>query len=112
MLFTRAALFKTTLLFVFISAWVERSAIGAVPTHFDWQADTISFSNDTVFSYGIDEAGNLTMHKRDKPPDYAHRCFVLARAVMQFHKFARFAPKEPRISPEEYRRWVKHIARI
>lgn len=85
---------------------------GRTPTGFDWRADTIAFSNDTVFGYGIDEKGQLTMHVKEKPPQYAHRCFVLARAVMQFHKFARFAPEQPRVSAAEYRRLVKHVSRI
>ena len=82
------------------------------PTHFDWRADTIAFSNDTVFSYGIDEAGHLSMHQREKPADFAHRCFVLARTVLQFHKFARFAPEAPRAAPEEYRRLILRVCRV
>jgi len=87
-------------------------ARASAPTHFDWRADTIAFSNDTVFSYGIDEAGQLTMHKKEKPPDYAHRCFVLARSVMQFHKFARFAPDQPRVSSAEYRQLIRRVSRV
>ena len=84
----------------------------AAPTHFDWHRDTIAFSNDTVFSYGIDEAGHLTIHRRTTPARFAHRCFVLVRAVLQFHKFARFAPDEPRLSDAEYRARLEHLFRL
>jgi hypothetical protein len=88
------------------------AARGAAPTHFDWRADTIAFSNDTVFAYSIDEAGRLSIHRRAKPARFAHRCFVLVRAVLQFHKFARFAPDEPRVTEAQYRDLVLRICRI
>jgi len=87
-------------------------ARAAAPTHFDWRADTIAFSNDTVFAYGIDEAGHLIIHRRTIPARFAHRCFVLVRAVLEFHKFARFAPAEPRATDAEYRALLLHICRI
>jgi hypothetical protein len=87
-------------------------ASAAAPTHFDWRTDTIAFSNDTVFAYGIDEAGHLSIHRRKTPARFAHRCFVLARAVLQFHKFARFAPDQPRTTAAEYRRLLLHLFRI
>jgi hypothetical protein len=109
---TASVVSKTALLAAVLLLFGTALASASAPTHFDWRADTIAFSNDTVFSYGVDESGQLTMHKKEKAPDYAHRCFVLARAVMQFHKFARFAPEQPRVSPDEYRRLTRHISRI
>jgi hypothetical protein len=93
-------------------ATFSASGIAAAPTHFDWRKDTIAFSNDTVFAYGIDEAGNLTMHRRETPARFAHRCFVLARAVLQFHKFARFDPSLPQASEEQYRALLLRLFRI
>jgi hypothetical protein len=87
-------------------------ARAAAPTHFDWHADTIAFSNDTVFAYGIDEAGRLSIHRRETPARFAHRCFVLARTVLEFHKFARFAPDEPKAAEAEYRARVVRVCRI
>lgn len=83
----------------------------AVPG-FDWRTDTIAFSNDTVFAYGIDEAGRLTIHRRATPARFAHRCFVLTRAVLQFHKFALFDPAAPSLSDAQYRALIAHICRI
>ena len=106
-IFKRAALFALFLLGV--NCFTARAA---APTHFDRRADVFAFSNDTVFAYGTDEAGRLTMRKRETPAEFSHRCFVLARAVMQFHQFARFAPEQPRVPEDEYRRLAKKICRI
>jgi len=79
---------------------------------FDLHRDTFAFSNDTVFAYGVDEAGKLHISKRDKPAEFSHRCFVLTRAVLQFWQFTKFAPEKPKLSREEYRRLILHICRI
>ena len=75
-------------------------------------SDVFAFSNDTVFTYGTDESGHLTRRQRAVSVEFSHRCFVLARAMMQFHQFARFAPDEPCVTSEEYRRRIKLICRI
>lgn len=79
---------------------------------FDLRRDTFAFSNDTVLRYGVDERGRLHISRRDKPVEFSHRCFVLARAVLQFHQFARFEPRQPKLSREEYRRRIKRLCRI
>jgi hypothetical protein len=79
---------------------------------FDLKRDTFAFSNDTVFQYGVDERGKLHISAREKPAEFSHRCFVLSRAVLQFYQFARFDPKQPRLSREEYHRRIKQICRI
>ncbi len=84
----------------------------AFPRDFDLRRDTFAFSNDTVLRYGLDEEGRLHISRRDKPVEYGHRCFVLARAVMQFHQFARFEPRQPKLSREEYHRRVRQLCRI
>ena len=99
------------LLFVALGLCSGTARAGA-PTRFDWRADTIAFSNDTVFAYGIDEAGHLSIHRRETPARFAHRCFVLVRAVLEFHKFARFAPEQPRLPEEEYRKLLVRVCRI
>ena len=79
---------------------------------FDLRRDTFAFSNDTAFQYGVDERGKLPVSLRETPADFTHRCFVLSRAVLQFHQFARFEVKAPRLSREEYRRRIRAICRI
>ena len=79
---------------------------------FDLRRDTFAFSNDTAWQYGVDERGKLHISQRAVPADFSHRCFVLARAVLQFRKFARFEPRQPRLSRDEYRRRIKQLCRI
>jgi hypothetical protein len=105
MLRARFLLFRLALL-----AMCAMPARGA--THFDWRADTIAFSNDTFFAYDIDAAGNMSIHLRKTPARFAHRCFVLVRAVLQFRKFARFAPAQPRASEPAYRELILRVCRV
>ena len=84
----------------------------AAARDFDLHRDTFAFSNDTALKYGVDEQGHLHISRRDKPVEYSHRCFVLARAVLQFHQFARFEPKAAKLTREEYRARIKRLCRI
>jgi hypothetical protein len=86
--------------------------VAAHARSFDLRRDTFAFSNDTAWQYGVDEQGKLHISQREIPADFSHRCFVLARAVLQFRQFARFEPREPRVSREEYRRRIKRLCRI
>jgi hypothetical protein len=58
-----------------------------------------------VIRFGVDTFAfpNESRSKNQGKPDlYANWCFVLARAVTQFHRFARFDPDAPRLGPEAY----------
>lgn len=79
---------------------------------FDLQRDVFAFSNDTVFAYGVDEAGHLHISQREKPAQFSHSCFLLGRSVLQFWQFARFDPALPKLSREEYRERILRIGRI
>jgi len=46
---------------------------------------------------------------QDKPDLYANYCFVMARAIIQFHRFARFDPAAPKLSAESYTERVKEV---
>src|SRR5688572_33281708 len=61
--------------------------------------DTFAFRNDS------------RIHHRGKPDLYANWCFVIARAVVQFQRFARFDPDAPRLAPAEYTALVRRITR-
>ena len=96
----------------FLCMALSLAAIFSAPARaFDLRRDTFAFSNDTAWKYGVDEAGKLHISSREKPAEFAHRCFVLTRAVLQFHQFARFAPEQAKVSREEYRRRVREIGR-
>jgi hypothetical protein len=59
--------------------------------------DTLAFANENRLIY------------RGKPDLYPGWCFVMARAVTQFHRFARFDPAAPRVSAHEYTERVRRI---
>jgi hypothetical protein len=56
--------------------------------------DTFAFRND------------IRWKNPGKTDMYANYCFIMARAVTQFQRFARFAPELPRVEPAEYTRLV------
>ena len=59
--------------------------------------DTLAFANQ-----------NRVKH-RGKPDLYANWCFVMARAITQFHRFARFDPGAARLTPQEYTERVRQV---
>jgi hypothetical protein len=79
---------------------------------FDLRRDAFGFSNDTAWQYGVDEQGKLHISKRETPPEFAHGCFLLSRSTLQFWQFARFEPRQPKVSREEYLKRLKRLNRI
>jgi hypothetical protein len=61
--------------------------------------ETFAFRNDS------------RIHHRGKPDIYCNRCFLMARAVGQFQRFARFEPEAPRLHPEAYAARVWRVIR-
>jgi len=61
--------------------------------------ETFAFRNDS------------RIHHRGKPDIYCNRCFLMARAVGQFQRFARFEPAAPRLRPEAYAARVWRVIR-
>jgi len=61
--------------------------------------DTFAFRNDS------------RIHHRGKPDIYCNRCFLMARAVGQFQRFARFAADEPRLTADAYAARVWQVIR-
>lgn len=59
--------------------------------------DTLAFANES------------RTKNRGKPNLYANWCFVMARAVTQFHRFARFDPSAPRLDAAEYAERVRRV---
>src|SRR2546427_5619234 len=63
-----------------------------------------------VLRFGVDTFAfpNESRTKNAGKPDlYANYCFVMARAITQFHHFARFAPEAPRVTSAEYTELVR-----
>ena len=88
------------------------AATDALKPKFDVKKDGLAFANDTSLVYSVDAVGELTAHRRDVPARFVHSCFIMCRSVIQFARFAEFAPAQPKLSEEEYRRLVKRIFRI
>src|SRR5919109_1897948 len=74
-------------------------ALGAAPASpaLRFGVDTFAFANE-----------NRTIY-RGKPDLYPGWCFVMARAVTQFQRFARFDPAAPRLTADEYSARVREI---
>jgi hypothetical protein len=66
-------------------------ATNARGSDFNFSRDTFAFANATVFKYYKGIAFLRPATEMD-PNSYTRRCFVMTRAAMQFHKFARFDP--------------------
>lgn len=79
--------------------WIAAFLLGtasarlAVAADFAFAHDTFGFVNSTVFDYseGYARARKADSGKEKSKP-YTRRCFVMSRAALQFHKFARFDP--------------------
>ena len=59
--------------------------------------DTFAFPNESLSK------------NRDKPDLYANYCFVMARGVTQFQRFARFEPAQPRLDAAGYAERVREV---
>jgi hypothetical protein len=62
--------------------------------------------------FGVDTfafANESRSRNWEKPDLFANYCFVMTRAVVQFQRFARFAPGEPRLAAEEYTERVRRV---
>lgn len=73
-------------------------------------ADTFAFINETLWSYALDPITGRQVHlRRDPPPRYHLRCFVLARAVKQFHQHALFEPGGSPLGQEDFRQRLREL---
>jgi hypothetical protein len=90
------------------------SSVSAVGKPFRFPQDTFAFTNETYLAYRIDASGQLHISPRQEgqKATYSRECFVLTRSILQFHKFAEFNPKLPKISEAEYRQKLLQLNRI
>jgi hypothetical protein len=71
-------------------------------------------SSGPVLGFGVDTfafRNDSRIHHRGQPEMYCNRCFLMARAVGQFQRFARFAPEERRLPAAEYAELVHRVTR-
>jgi hypothetical protein len=81
---------------------------------FNPKTDVFSFSNELYFDYKPTASGEISISHRakGKTPDFSRHCFILARSVLQFYKFAEFRDDLPKISEGEYFKIIKRLDRI
>ena len=87
------------------------TALSAAAAPFDFGRDSFAFENATVLRY---ENGRPTLQRKspDDPPNhYQQRCFVMCRAAMQFHKFAKFDPKGAPLNDTELAIRIREVTR-
>jgi hypothetical protein len=86
------------------------SATSSLPRRFEFDRDTFAFANELVWEYRPDPASQKMVSRRNNPPpDYAHRCFVMARSARQFFYHASFDAALPVADEEAYRRIVHEV---
>src|SRR5947199_6357927 len=90
-------------IFVAVSAAEAGSA-----EDFNYNRDTLSFANWTVFTY---ENGHVVSHKNQFGHHYSRRCFVMTRTVEQFYKFACFEPNAPKLDENELHKRIRAVTR-
>lgn len=81
------------------------------PRRFDFGRDAFAFPNELVWEYTFAADGSARTRRRQPPPTYAHRCFVLARSARQFLYHARFEPSGRKLDAAQYRQRVRAVVR-
>src|SRR5258708_40318345 len=84
--------------------------VSCVRRRFDFMRDSFAFANELVWEYQPDAAtGKRVLSPRNPKPEYAHRCFALARVARQFFYHARFAGNQPFATDDTYRQLVRAV---
>jgi hypothetical protein len=77
---------------------------------FEFERDSFAFANELVWTYQTDAVtGKRSLRPRQPKPDYAHRCFALARVARQFFYHARFAADQKVSADEVYRHRIRAV---
>jgi hypothetical protein len=80
------------------------------PRRFDFERDTFAFANELVCEYEFDSAGGSPQMVAKQPrPDFALRCFALARATRQFLYHAEFEPGRAPLEESDYRQRIRAV---
>ena len=91
-----------------ISAKTNSDKTGA--RRFEFARDSFAFANELLWEYQFDPAARkMNFRKREPKPDYALRCFVLARVARQFLYHARFDAGQKVAEDETYRQLIDKI---
>jgi len=92
------------------TAQVLDNPANPVARRFDFKRDRFAYANELKWAYHHDAAtGKTTFAKRDPLPEYALRCFVVARAARQFLYHAQFDASAPADDEPTYRQKIREI---
>ena len=84
--------------------------VSRAPRRFDFMRDSFAFANELAWVYDRDPAtGKMTFGRRNPKPEYAHRCFALARVARQFFYHAQFAADQTVSTDEIYRQRIRAV---
>lgn len=98
-----------SLIAVVLSGCVHRAPAERAVRPFNPATDSFAFANETVWKY---EDGRPVPRGRAGETSgdrYTHHCFVMARAAVQFWKFARFDPAQPPPPMPELERAIQRV---
>jgi hypothetical protein len=90
-----------------IFAVVAVAQTSAFASDFQFDRETFAFRNSTVFEY----YNGRPQARKEKVDRYTRRCFVMSRAALQFHKFARFDPHGAPLDDKELARRIRYLMR-
>jgi hypothetical protein len=77
---------------------------------FEFARDSFAFANELVWEYQTDATANKrALRPRNPKPDYAHRCFALARVARQFFYHARFDAGQPVVTGDNYVQIIRAV---
>lgn len=82
---------------------------GGAPRPFVFEEDTFAYTNELVWVYRYEADGGWVTEKRVPEPEYAQRCFAMARGAQQFLRHARFDTDAAGVDAEELRRRVREV---
>lgn len=87
------------------------AATSAAASDFRFDRETFVFANSTVWEYRGGTHVRKTDTSKDKKERYTRRCFVMSRAALQFHKFARFDRRGAPVDDKELAVRIRNVAR-
>jgi len=73
---------------------------------FDPKRDTPGFANETVFAYD-----GRPQELKAEGERYKRRCFVMVKSILQFHRFAEFQAKAPKLTEADLEARIRRICR-
>lgn len=81
-----------------------------IPPPFCFETNRFAFANETVWNYVAGKVETPEEKKDGHERRYTRRCFVVARAAVQFWKFARFDPTGAALPEEDLARRIRQVA--